>query len=63
MSWQMNECDNYNLDIVALLSELHWPGQRKTRHDKWEIICSGPDSNKREHKSLYSHFAANSLFS
>ena len=38
-----DECDNYNLDIVAL-TELHWPGQGKTRHDKWEIIYSGPDS-------------------
>ena len=42
-----DECDNNNLDIVAP-TELHWPGQGKTRHDKWEIIYSGPDSNERE---------------
>ena len=43
------ECDLYkiNLDFVALI-ELHWPGQDKIRHDGWEIIYSGPDSNKKE---------------
>ena len=41
------ECDNYKLDIVAL-TELHWPGQGKTRHGKWEIIHLGPDSVRRE---------------
>ena len=59
-----DECDNYNLDIVAL-TELHWPGQGKNRHDKWEIIYSGPDNNKREHTVglMLSPFAAKSLLS
>ena len=58
------ECENYNLDIVAL-TELHWPGQGKTRHGKWEVIYSGPDSIKREHTVglMLSPSAAKSLLS
>ena len=60
----VDECDNYKLDIVAL-TELHWPGQGKTRHDKWEIIYSGPNSNKRERTVglMVSPFVAKSLLS
>ena len=32
-----DECEQYQLDIVAL-TELHWPGQGRTSHNKWEII-------------------------
>ena len=58
------ECENYSLDIVAL-TELHWPGQGKTRHGKWEVIYSGPDSIKREHTVglMLSPSAAKSLLS
>ena len=31
-----DECESYHLNIVAL-TELHWIGQGKTKHGKWEI--------------------------
>ena len=58
----VDECERYNLDIVAL-TELHWPGQGKTRHEKWEIVYSGTDNNRRENTVglMMSQSAAKSL--
>ena len=59
-----DECESYHLDIVAL-TELHWIGQGKTKHGKWEIIYSGTDNNRREKTVglMLSQKAARSLLS
>ncbi|XP_072015023.1 uncharacterized protein [Amphiura filiformis] len=60
----IDECDRYKLDLVAL-TELHWPGQGRSRHKNWEIIHSGPDTSRKEKTVglLLSHTAAKSLLS
>ena len=37
------ECESYSLDMIAL-TELHWVGQGKVKHGKWEIIYSETDT-------------------
>ena len=59
-----DECEQYQLDIVAL-TELHWPGQGRTSHNKWEIINSGPNTSRRNKTAgiMLSQTAAKSLLS
>ena len=61
----IDEVEQYQLDMVALITELHWPRQRRTRHKKWEIIHSGSDTNRREKTVgiMLSSTAAKSLLS